>query len=383
MKRILTVMMMAVEMAAFAATPTISNVKAQQRYPWNGLVDIDYTITGDTTGLNLSFSVRDGQNDKTYTPATFLAQPSAAEGTHRVTWSPKGDGLNIISTNIVVTVLLTRTVVPPAQNGEYLVIDLSGGPTATSYPVSSLDSVPSGGWTTEYKTTKLVLRKLTGGTFDMGGSVSTTITQPFYIGVFEVTQKQYELVTGSNPCSATSYGKGDDYPVHNVSYNDIRGSSNGAGWPASSAVDGDSFLGKIQARTGLALDLPTEAQWEYACRAGTTTTYSYGNSADGRYMWYVDNSSSTSHTVGTKLPNPWGLYDMHGNVWEWTLDWWQLSLTGGNDPKGATSGSARVRRGGSWSHDAGSCASSYRGIYIGPSCRGYDYGFRLCCSAGL
>ncbi len=124
MKRILTVMMMAVEMAAFAATPMVSNVKAQQRYPWNGLVDIDYTITGDTTGLNLSFSVRDGQNDKTYTPATFLAPPSAAEGTHRVTWSPKGDGLSIISTNIVVTVLLTRTVIPPEPTGEHDMVQL-------------------------------------------------------------------------------------------------------------------------------------------------------------------------------------------------------------------------------------------------------------------
>ena len=129
MKRTLTVMMMVVGMAAFAATPTISNVKAQQRYPWNGLVDIDYTITGDTTGFNLSFSASDEQNDKTYTPATFLASPSAAEGTHRVTWSPKGDGLSIISTNIVVTVLLTRTVAPPEPTGEHdKVLLWEGGP---------------------------------------------------------------------------------------------------------------------------------------------------------------------------------------------------------------------------------------------------------------
>ena len=377
---------LAAAICARAATPTISNVKAQQRYPWNGLVDIDYTITGDTTGLNLSFSVRDEQNNKTYTPASFLAPPSAAEGTHRVTWSPKGDGLSIISTNIVVTVLLTRTMVPPTQNGEYLVIDLSGGANASSYPVTYVASVPSGGFNTdEYKTTKLVLRKIAAGSFNMsqgGTNVPTTISKPFYIGVFEVTQRQYELVMGSNPCSSTSYGKGDDYPVHYVSYNDIRGSSNGAGWPASSTVDGDSFLGKIQSRTGLALDLPTEAQWEYACRAGTTTTYSYGDSADGQYMWYSDNSSSTSHTVGTKLPNTWGLYDMHGNLFEWSLDWKNGSLVGGTDPKGSLSGSLRILRGGSWYNDASYCTSSGR-YNISPSSRGNILGFRLCCSAGL
>ena len=383
-KRILTVMMMAVGMAALADEPRVSDVKAQQRYPWNALVDIDYTITGDTTGLNLLFSVEDKQNNKTYTPANFLAQPSKAEGTHRVTWSPKDDGVSIVSTNIVVSVLLTREVTPTPQTAEYLVIDLSGGPTATSYPVKQLDSVPSGGWTTEYKTTKLVLRKLVGGTFDMiqdDTNVITTITKPFYIGVFEVTQKQYELVMGSNPCE-TKYGKGDEYPVYYVSYNDIRGSSAGAGWPASSSVDSGSFLGKIRSRTGRALDLPTEAQWEYACRAGSATTYSYGDSADGQYMWYKKNSDLTSHTVGTKPQNEWGLYDMHGNVYEWTLDWWEESLTGGNDPKGSQSGSKRVVRGGCFKDSADFCTSAFRQD-VDPSTSNSSnfYGFRLCCPA--
>lgn len=387
MKKLVAMAMAAlVAFGAFADVPTISNVKAQQRYPWNGLVDIDYTITGNTTGLNLSFSARDAETGATYRPTTFLSTPSSAAGTNRATWNPKADGYNIVSTNIVVTVLLTRTVVPPVHNEEYLVIDLSGGADASSYPVTYVSSVPSGGFNTdEYKTTKLVLRKLTGGTFDMtqgGTNVSTTITKPFYIGVFEVTQRQYELVMGSNPCSFTSYGKGDDYPVHYVSYDRIRGSSNGAGWPASSTVDGNSFLGMIQTRTGIPLDLPTEAQWEYACRAGTTTTYSYGDSADGQYMWYSDNSSSTSHTVGTKLPNTWGLYDMHGNVWEWCLDLFG-TLAGGTDPKGATWGSNRVLRGGSWGNGASYCASSDRRDGDPYSGYNFHYGFRLCCSAGL
>ena len=156
----------------------------------------------------------------------------------------------------------------------------------------------------------------------------------------------------------------------------IRGSSAGAGWPSSSAVDASSFLGKLRARTGLDFDLPTEAQWEYACRAGTTTTYSYGDSANRSYMWYSSNSSSKSHEVGTKSPNPWGLYDMHGNVWEWCLDWYASSLTGGTDPKGSSSGSCRVIRGGGWSYDAYNCTSSSRN-YCDPSGKGSIYGFRL------
>ena len=129
MKKLVAMAMAALAAAAFADAPTVLNVKAQQRYPWNGLVDIDYTITGDTTGLNLSFSVTDAQDGKTYKPATFLAPPSAAEGTHRATWLPKDDGLSIVSTNIVVTVLLTRTVVPPEPSGGHDKVQLwEGGP---------------------------------------------------------------------------------------------------------------------------------------------------------------------------------------------------------------------------------------------------------------
>ena len=191
-----------------------------------------------------------------------------------------------------------------------------------------------------------------------------------------MTQKQYSLVTGSDTCSNTSYGKGDAYPVHCVSYNNIRGSLNGAQWPASNAVDASSFLGKLRARTGLDFDLPTEAQWEYACRAGTTTTYSYGGTANGNYMWYISNSSPQTHTVGTKQPNPWGLYDMHGNVREWCLDWYTSSLAYGTDPNGSSSGSSRVWRGGGWDDYANYCTSSARRFSL-PSFSSSDIGFRL------
>ena len=120
----------------------------------------------------------------------------------------------------------------------YCVIDLSAGADATSYPVTTLDAVPEGGWTAEYKTTKLVLRRCPAGEDPLG---RYTLTKDFYAGVFEVTEKQWELVMGTNP---SKYKLGDACPVEYTSYDDIRGTSEGAQWPASSAVDVTSFLGK-------------------------------------------------------------------------------------------------------------------------------------------
>ena len=353
-----------------AATPTITGVTAQQRYPWNGKVDISYTVTGDIAAeakqravfTSLKVTAQDKVANKTYTATKLSGDRALTAGTHKFVWDMNAEGVTFKSTDVVFTVSCETT---PAT---YCVIDLSAGANATSYPVTYLASPPSGGFNVDaYKTTKLVLKRLEAGTFKMQGSTNVKLTKPFFCGLFEVTQRQYELVTGANPCSSTSYtsyGKGNTYPVYYVSYNMIRGSSNGAKWPSSSAVDSSSFMGKLRARTGLDFDLPTEAQWEYACRAGTTTTYSYGNSADGNYMWYSSNSSSKTHPVGTKSANLWGFYDMHGNVLEWCLDW-SGTLAYGTDPKGSSSGSSsgsrRVIRGGCWSDVASSCTSSIRG----------------------
>ena len=128
----------------------------------------------------------------------------------------------------------------------YCVIDLSGGADAASYPVSYLADVPSGGWSDEYKTTKLVLRLVKPGTFMMNGSCQVTLTKPFYCGVFEVTQKQYELVTGDKPSRFNNASYYATRPVEQVSYDMIRCSSAGAGWPGSSAVDGNSFFLRVR-----------------------------------------------------------------------------------------------------------------------------------------
>ena len=265
----------------------------------------------------------------------------------------------------------------------YCVIDLSAGPNADKYPVSYLSAEPKGGWTDEYKTIKLVLRRIEPGSFKMLGKYDVTLTKPFYIGVFEMTQQQYELVTGDKP----SDSKGDMRPVTKVSYDMVRGKGEGAKWPMSSAVDSDSFMGKLRARTGIdGFDLPTEAQWEYACRAGTTSKFNNGGDSEddlkllGRYMRNQSDGkggySEKSTTVGSYLPNAWGLYDMHGNVYAWCLDW-GTNLSGEvKDPVGPATGEKRVRRGGDRASDANGCTSSTRWASV-PSLVTPVYGFRL------
>ena len=268
-----------------------------------------------------------------------------------------------------------------AGGAPYYVIDLSGGTSANYYPLEILDDMPSGGWTDEHKTTKLVLRRIEPGAFMMCNEVQVTLTRPFFVGVFEVTQKQYELVTGEKPSS----NKGDMLPVEQVSWNDIRGNCN---WPTDTNVAAGSFMGLLRARTGLAFDLPTEAQWEYACRAGTTNDLNvsgqnmdslgrYENNGDdergGSEYWY------TTTTVGSYLPNAWGLYDMHGNVEEWCLDYpSSFGDIGSVDPVGDEAGSWREVRGGHYESAAVNCGASHR-ANNNPLSRSGSDGFRVVC----
>ena len=347
---------------------TVSDVTARQRYPWNGKIDIDYTITGaDTTDMALVLTLMDHNTGRVYS--------LTGVGRHQLTWSKE----NFVPSN---TTVMTTLISHDTPVRVYCVIDLSSGPNAVQWPVSYFSGMVPSSWSDEYRTTKLVLRRIEAGTFIMGddqinAAHRVTLTKPFYMGVFEVTQKQWELVMGSWPASSpsSSYGRGDAYPAYNVSYNDIRGSSSGAQWPASSAVDASSFLGRLRVKTGLDFDLPTEAQWEYACRAGTATTYYWGDAMDGAYAWYYNDSDRTTHPVGTKKPNAWGLYDMSGNVWEWCRDWYG-TLAYGTDPTGSASGSGRVGRGGGWGSISDYCTSSCRSSY-NPPYRYSSNGFRL------
>ena len=217
---------------------------------------------------------------------------------------------------------------------------------------------------------------LPAGTFTMGDKDDAhrvTLTKAFELGVYEVTQKQYEQVMGTNP----SNFKGAQNPVDNVSWHD--------------AVEFCRKLSALPAEqaAGRVYRLPTEAEWEYACRGGTTTLYSFGDDESqlGQYAWYDKNSGNTTHAVGGKKPNPWGLYDMHGNVAEWVEDEYgeyqgkpAIDPSVPNAPSSA--GSQRVFRGGYWFHSASSCRAASRFAFL-PASRFNFIGFRVSLVAGV
>lgn len=196
------------------------------------------------------------------------------------------------------------------------------------------------------------------GTFKMGSESGdpderpvhhVTLSRAFYLGKYEVTQGQWQAVMGTNP----SLFQGDPMrPVDQVSWDDAQ-----------------AFISKLNAMEGVQLyRLPTEAEWEYAARAGTTTVYSFGNDPRqlGNYAWYRANSERRTHPVGQKWPNAWGLYDMLGNVWEWVQDWEGRYQAGAvTDPQGPASGTYRMRRGCGWNSEPNVCRVANRYSVVG------------------
>ena len=288
-----------------------------------------------------------------------------------------------------------RNVPPPKQGlgGKdlYMVVDLAKtGKAAISY----LGEVPKNGWSDEYKMNKIVLRRIEPGSFEYTPGKSFKITKPFYIGVFEVTQKQYELTMMTNPSRWT----GEMLPVDQVNYYAIRGAGKGNNWPKNNQVDDSSYLGKMRSRFGLEFDLPTEVQWEYACRAGTTGDFNVEGvdpAKFGKFKIDENDNQAASVKVGSFLPNAWGLYDMHGNVMEWCLDrtstttnklgytsfsWSTDKKDTDTDPKGPLEGDWFIRRGGSSVKNARECRSSWRSA-TAPDWHAFTVGFRLACPA--
>jgi formylglycine-generating enzyme required for sulfatase activity len=185
-----------------------------------------------------------------------------------------------------------------------------------------------------------------------------TISKPFYLGRYEVTQERYQQVVGA----ASAFSKGQNLAVEDVS------------WDGA-----EEFFRKASEKTDLMARLPTEAEWEYACRAGTTTRFCSGDAESDleSVAWNAANSGGQTHAVGQKKPNAWGLYDMHGNVWEWTQDSYEPYKAGAaTDPQGPAQGGERVLRGGSWKDSPWHCRSAIR-LWNPPDLR-LDYiGFRV------
>ena len=250
-----------------------------------------------------------------------------------------------------------------------ILVLLAGSPTFGQQPKEIINSIGM----------KLVL--IPAGTFTMGSPMEevgrqanetpheVTISKSYYLGVFEVTQHEYEKVMGAN----RSVFKGAKNPVDMVSWDD--------------AV---SFCKKLsempeEKAAGRSYRLPTEAEWEYACRAGSTTSYSFGETAEslGEYAWFGKNSERKTHPVGEKKPNRWGLYDMHGNVWEWCQHVYETSPSGAaTDPQGPNEGAYRVFRGGCWAYVAAYCRTGARFTYD-PSSRTNRNGLRVALSPSV
>jgi sulfatase modifying factor 1 len=214
--------------------------------------------------------------------------------------------------------------------------------------------------------TGLELVRVKGGCFQQGSDRSGFMEKPrhevclsdFYIGKYEVTQRDWRDVMGNSPSHFKKCGA--DCPVDSVSWSDVR-----------------EFIRTLNAITGRDFRLPTEAEWEYACSGGNNDSIYCGSNDADKVAWQSGNSSFKPHPVGLKQPNSLDIYDMSGNVWEWVLDWSvAYSQTRENDPKGGLTGSTKVRRGGSWQYGADKATAVWRSSGY-PDDRAMDIGFRL------
>ena len=444
--------------AAMAAIPEVSNVTMTQSA--NRLVTITYQLTEAAvvtldiqTNANVSAAANDpgwttiggtaicnAQGDVWRKVGNDIAQGQTFSGT--ITWQPdqtwKGPDEN--GFKIAANGARARVTAWPLDNTpDYMAVDVSAAAqpnTQTYYP--SADFVPGGVTNSIYKTTMLLMRKIMAKdvTWTMGSTTlenqnrqaareathQVKLANNYYIGVYEITQSQWSQVATNNTTAVANFTTERFMrPMEKVCYNEIRNAANTTTANASYNWPNDpnpsSFLGLLRSKTGIDFDLPSEAQWEFAARAGNGVGY-WGDGSGilnaaldanlnllGRYLNNPTSNSSTSPAatispseggtaiVGSYLPNAWGIYDMHGNVWEWCLDWYEdnINAHGGAvniDPSApaktlsGASGAARVRRGGSWSLAAGFCRPANRQYYA-PTGRYNDYGFRVLCSAGL
>ena len=404
-----------------SAMPELTNASIVQD-PSTRVVTVEYTLSEDaivtldvtTNGVSIAYdnyaNFRDALSDDDAFPANRVIKA----GTHKLFWRPQKSWPGHAFPNGELSVNLKAWAL--SQPPDYMVIDLTKKGSRAFYV--SADALPAGGIKTVdpadaeavaeltndiYRTTHLVMRRIpaAGVKWRMGspadeadhGSNETahyvTLTNDYYIGIYQVTRLQSKYIDGT-------YRPGV-VPFTGVSYNNIRGSATGKEycWPTNGhAVNSTSYAGTLRNLTGLEIDLPTEAQWEFACRAGTGTPWCSGSTASSvdQYGWFSANSKNDSgtkvaHAVGIKKPNDWGLYDMHGNVQEWVLDQYEsYSSDAVIDPVGpTTNANSRIVRGGNYVMDRKHMRSAFRrnrapgeGTDSG---YGGGHGFRVCCPA--
>ncbi len=296
----------------------------------------------------------------------------------------------------------TRITNPPNMAGAGISTPIKAGKNLSIFWHPTLATYPKDGWQFTLNAAKLPkdMILVEGGSFQMGSNDGESDEKPvhqvtvssFFIGKYEVTQKEWQEVMGSNP----SYFKGDNFPVDEVSWYDalvycnkrsvkegltpcysISGSSDPNRWGSVPTSDNSTWNSVTCNWSANGYRLPTEAEWEYTARGGNKSKgYKYSGSNDpGSVAWYADNSGSKTHSVGGKQANELGIYDMSGNVWEWCWDWHDSSYyskSESRDPRGSGSGSYRSLRGGSWDYYSNFCRVSYRN-YGSPHYRYYYY----------
>ena len=354
-----------------------------------------------TNGVSVGFDhIKTARGDISQLDAHLVADNGAAKS---IVWPMRKDWPDQFLKNATVRLQAWYTnAIPPM----YLVVDLSGGTAAESFPVRYTTTPPD--LTSDVcRTTELWLRQCPAGTYMMsenGNSDDTrqrvhqaTLTNAFYCGVFEVTKAQYALVMGDSAAAAARLDQAGNtappdgtYPMNFISVGSVRGSGDSyAGW-LTDDVAAESFFGVLRAKTGLSFDLPTDAQWEYACRAGSRGRYFFtsgtSSSGIGNNAWYNNNSQSQMHKVGLKNPNAWGLYDVHGNVGELCLDAFTTSAPGDavtNYVQTTFNEKALLCRGGSATRADYQCSSTAK--YIRLACydaTSFEVGFRVWLTIG-
>jgi formylglycine-generating enzyme required for sulfatase activity len=377
----------------------------------------DYDMTGTYT-----FSNTGGSCTWTFTAdGNYQCSGYGFVGTLSGTWSSSGN--NVTISNAVIS---SKEVFTVQENGNQLTLTLKDNKAPISNVLSSFKVVAksvtltkisgSGGDGGSSLTIEMV--PISAGTFTMGSPTTeqyrsddetqhSVTLNGFSMSKYQVTQEQYQAVMGLNPSSFTSAvtkesGTPGKLPVEGVSWYDalvfcnklsiakglnpvysISGSTDPAEWGTVPTSSNSTWNAVVMDKSKNGYRLPTEAEWEYACRAGTTTAYNTGDTISNNTGWYDNNSEKKTHKVGLKPANAWGLYDMHGNVWEWCWDYCEdYSVVSQMNPTGAVTGSSRVYRGGSWGNYGGMyLRSAYRGGSV-PYARSYgfgrsDLGFRL------